>query len=150
MDQNREELTSRIIGLGEKSIRKNYYPELKQRIIELEKRLQWQMILQKVLEQGNSCIRIEHVYSKFLKLFSELSWVSSDDCIYINYIPGNNLLAYSGKKYYDLDSMSVMYAFREEKAEGELSPAELPMISIIFLQVFSGTVNWPLLFPTLP
>lgn len=35
-DCNAEELRNRIIGLGEKSIRKSYYPELRQRINELE------------------------------------------------------------------------------------------------------------------
>jgi signal transduction histidine kinase/ActR/RegA family two-component response regulator len=33
----RDQLRSKIIGLGERSIRKSYYPELQQRIIELEK-----------------------------------------------------------------------------------------------------------------
>ena len=33
---NREQLRQSIIGLGEKSIRKSYYPELQQRIAELE------------------------------------------------------------------------------------------------------------------
>jgi signal transduction histidine kinase/ActR/RegA family two-component response regulator len=35
--QTRDLLRSKIIGLGEKSIRKSYYPELQQRIAELEK-----------------------------------------------------------------------------------------------------------------
>ncbi len=33
----REALYNKIIGLGEKSIRKSYYPELQQKFIELEK-----------------------------------------------------------------------------------------------------------------
>ncbi|MDK9707493.1 MAG: ATP-binding protein [Desulforhopalus sp.] len=37
-DESREHLRQSIIGLGERSIRKSYYPELQQRIIELEQR----------------------------------------------------------------------------------------------------------------
>lgn len=35
--ERRDQLRNKIIGLGEKSIRKSYYPELQQRILELEK-----------------------------------------------------------------------------------------------------------------
>ncbi len=36
-EQQREELRQRIIGLGERSLKKSYYPELQKQIIELEK-----------------------------------------------------------------------------------------------------------------
>jgi signal transduction histidine kinase len=39
-DESREQLRQSIIGLGERSIRKSYYPELQQRIAELEERNQ--------------------------------------------------------------------------------------------------------------
>ena len=108
MDHRREELTGKIIGLGSKSIRKNYYPELKKQINELEKSLQWQKILQEILMDLNSCIKVEEVYRRFINRFYEFSWVSPDDCVYISYIPDWKLFTGNDKTEIDNRQMSVM------------------------------------------
>jgi len=53
-EKGREQLRNKIIGLGEKSIRKSYYPELQQRINELEKtnkKLLEQIVVRKEAEK---------------------------------------------------------------------------------------------------
>ena len=47
-DLQQEEMLQRIIGLGERSLKKSYYPELKKRIGELE---QTNLVLQREIQE---------------------------------------------------------------------------------------------------
>jgi len=59
-DENKyESLRERIIGLGEHSIRKSYYPELQERLAELEK-------FRSLLDQSNDAIFLVQIPSGIL------------------------------------------------------------------------------------
>lgn len=55
-EENWESQREKIIGLGERSLRKTYYPELQQRLDELER-------FKALLDQSNDCIFLLHVPS---------------------------------------------------------------------------------------
>jgi sigma-B regulation protein RsbU (phosphoserine phosphatase) len=55
-EENWESQREKIIGLGERSLRKTYYPELQQRLDELER-------FKSLLDQSNDCIFLLHVPS---------------------------------------------------------------------------------------
>lgn len=73
-DTSWDSLSSKIIGLGEKSIRKNYYPQLKRRISELEQSVEVQKILSRILEITSLSKDSTAVYTILLR---ELSGYSS-------------------------------------------------------------------------
>ncbi|HKK00962.1 MAG TPA: PAS domain-containing protein [Desulfuromonadales bacterium] len=52
-----DELLARLIGLGERSFQKSYYPELQRRVAELER-------FRTLLDQGNDGIFLIHVPSR--------------------------------------------------------------------------------------
>ena len=68
-DQQREELHRKIIGLGEKSIRKSYYPELQQKLRELE---------QEIAERKQHEIRLRHDFNSRI-IISDLLKLSLED-----------------------------------------------------------------------
>ncbi len=67
--ERRDQLRNKIIGLGEKSIRKSYYPELQQRIAELEKtntELRQEIAVRKKAEKTN--VRLEQQLQQAMKM----------------------------------------------------------------------------------
>ena len=137
MSSSREELTGKIIGLGSKSIRKNYYPELKQRIVELNKSLNWQTVLHKILADVSSCIKVEEVYRNFLDHFSELGWLKEDECIYIRYIPVEKSTLFPGQSSNFSDDMKIIYASEDSFYRNTDSIDFHIEIENVYLGVFS-------------
>ena len=109
MTGSRDELTGKIIGLGSKSIRKNYYPELKQRIVELNKGLNWQTVLHKMLTDISSCMRVEDVYRRFLDHFSRLGWLGKDEYMCIRYVPVDKNTLFPGLNNISPEEMKTIY-----------------------------------------
>jgi PAS domain-containing protein len=54
IEENWESQREKIIGLGERSLRKTYYPELQQKLDQLER-------FRALLDQSNDCIFLIHV-----------------------------------------------------------------------------------------
>ena len=119
MSNSREELTGKIIGLGSKSIRKNYYPELKQRIVELNRSLQWQLVLHNILTDVSMCLTVDEVYRKFLDHLRKLSWLDKDDCIFIKYSASEKLSSHASGHLGESRKENIIYASEERTCDQE-------------------------------
>ena len=101
-----DEIRKKIIGFGENSIRKNYYPELQQRIIDLER-------FRTLLDQSNDFIFLINAPS------GEIIDINDSACKKLGYSKAK-FLSMSINDFFPIDvTDQIRHLFSEEKSENK-------------------------------
>jgi PAS domain S-box-containing protein len=129
LEENLDELREKIIGLGEESFRKSYYPELQERLADLE-------MYKAILDQSNDAIFLIKLPAGKLLEISESACkqlgYTSRECLAMtiyDLVPGHRD---DLNRIFSGETISLVLEARLRRGNGDLIPYELNMRRVTF------------------